>query len=234
MKNVMIYNVVSDKRRHSYDELFALFKMQIDNSIYYGWDISDIIIGTNFEFEYRGVKTYMLHDICRFNIFNNKWYGLLELMSQGVLDDDIWFHDQDNWQVNTLNFPRFDGEVGAATYIRTPEWNTSALYIKRTGLSVIEYIVESMKMNPADYQSDENWLAFLRHNTEVSSYLASLDTMYCTGYTYIDDRINAASGPIQCLGFMPGTKSEVAFNDRGLIPEHLNKIFDLHKTVLNH
>lgn len=229
MKNVMIYNIVDTKRRHATDELFKLFKMQIDNSLHYGWDANDIIIGTNFEFEYKGISTYQLTDICEFNIFNNKWYGIHELMYKGILNDDIWFHDQDNWQVNNIEFPTFYGEVGAATYIRTPEWNTGTLFIKQTALDVLRYIVDSMKMNPIQYMSDENWISFLRQNSEISEYLHTLNTKHCVGYTYIDDRIAAASGPIETIAFVPETKSYTAFTERNLIPNHLQDIINLYK-----
>ena len=222
----MIYNIVDTKRRHSNDELFKMLKMQIDNSLYYGWAPADIIIGSNFDFEYKSIKNYTLTDICTFNIFNNKWYGMLELMRNGVLDCDFWFHDQDNWQINNISFPEFNGEIGAASYIRTPEWNTSAMYIKKSAMAILEYIVQSMKMNQIVYQSDEDWIAFLRKNSEIKDYLCTLNTQYCVGYTYLDDRINAANGPIKSLGFVPGTASHKAFLERNLIPGQLEKIFN--------
>jgi hypothetical protein len=153
---------------------------------------------------------------------------MYELMKSGVLNDDFWFHDQDNWQINNITFPEFNGEIGAATYVRTPEWNTSAVYIKNTSLPVLEYIVESMKMNTIQYQSDENWIAFLRQNSEIKDYLCTLNTQYCVGYTYLDDRIKSADGPIRSLGFVPDTKSYEAFLERNLIPESLQKIFKKH------
>ncbi len=226
MKNVMIYNIVDTKRRHSNDELFKVLKMQIDNSLYYGWDIKDIIIGTNFEFEYKGVKSYQLTDICEFNIFNNKWYGMYELMKNGVLNDDFWFHDQDNWQVNSMDFPEFKGEVAACTYIRTPEWNTGCVFVKQSAIETIQYIVESMKMNPIQYQSDENWIAFLRQNSEVSPYLSTINCEYCVGYTYYNDRFESANKPIKVLGYMPHTPAYDLFLQEQLIPNHLKEIHE--------
>jgi hypothetical protein len=224
MKNVMIYNIVDNKRRHNNSELFKLFQAQIDNALHYGWNVDDIILGTNFNFEYKGVKSYQLTDICSFNIFNNKWYGMLELMKLGVLNDDFWFHDQDNWQVNQFEFPSFTGEVAACTYIKTPEWNTGSVFVKRTAIDVLEYIVESMKMNPIEYQSDENWLALLRGQTEIASFLSTINTEYCVGYTYFSDRFDIANKPVKVLGYMPNTNSYELFDSKQLIPEHLKEI----------
>jgi hypothetical protein len=229
MKNVMIYNIVDNKRRHANDELAKLFQAQIDNSLYYGWKPEDIILGTNFEFEYKGVKSYILTDICTFNIFNNKWYGMLELMRKGILDDDFWFHDQDNWQVNQLEFPDFAGEVAACTYVKTPEWNTGSIFVKRSAINILEFIVDSMKMNPIEYQSDENWLAYLRTQADVSAYLSTVNSKYCVGYTFLNERINNTTGPITCLGFMPNTPSYNAFLTRGLVPDNLINIFNTYK-----
>ena len=184
MKNVMIYNIVDSKRRHADEELSKLFQAQIDNSLHYGWHPDDIILGTNFDFEYKGVKSHHLTDICEFNIFNNKWYGMLELMKSGVLNDDFWFHDQDNWQVSPFDFPTFPGGVAACTYVMTPEWNTGSVFVKQSALIVLEYIVESMKLNPIEYQSDENWISVLRNQSEVSKFLSTINTEYCVGYTF--------------------------------------------------
>jgi hypothetical protein len=228
MKNVMIYNIVDNKRRHSNDELFKLLKMQIDNSLHYGWNINDIIIGSNFEFEYKGVKAYPLSDICTFNIFNNKWYGMLELMRNGVLMDDFWFHDQDNWQINQFEFPIFNGEIAAATYVRTPEWNTGSMFVKKSSMYILEYIVESMKLNVLDYFGDEHWIAFLRHNTEISKYLDTINTEYCVGYTFLDDRLNVSNKPVKIIAFNPFSKSHDAFSDKNLIPSSLENILKIY------
>ena len=56
----MIYNKLTDNVRWSDEELFNSFKAQIDNSIERGWKKEDIIIGTNFDFEYKGIKNIEL------------------------------------------------------------------------------------------------------------------------------------------------------------------------------
>ena len=56
MKNVYVYNIVADKRRYDDELLFNYFKAQVDNSLRFGWDRKDIVIGTNFTFEHNKTR----------------------------------------------------------------------------------------------------------------------------------------------------------------------------------
>jgi len=214
MKNVIIYNKITDKPRWSNEELFNSFRAQIDNSLERGWEKEDIIIGTNFDFEYRGIKNKLLTDICKTNPFCNKFYGMLELMNQGILDDDFWFHDQDAWQLHDdLNFPEFVGEIGGCAYVFTSEWNTCSLFVKKTAVNILEFIVKFMKMNP-DYlesvQSDEHVISTLRHGkTEIDEYLSTINNQYNVGRTKMEYRYNAATKPIFVGGFVPSIPDSV-------------------------
>ena len=236
MKNVLIYNRLENKLRYDDDLLHATLRAQIDNSIDQGWDVDDIIIGTNFEFEYRGVRNHTLTNVCYHNPFFNKFYGMLELMERGVLDDDFWFHDQDAWQINQFEFPDFDGEVGACTYVATPEWNTCSMFIKRSAIDVIRYIVEFMEMNASvKVDSDENWIAYLRRHTEIKSYLTTLNNKFNVGRTFMEQRYNAAEKPVCVIAFQPQVPESVAVFDGSnnsmninLINSKLDHIFDLH------
>ena len=44
MKNVLIYNIVEDKKRYDNKLLFNYFRAQVDNSLRLGWNKEDIII----------------------------------------------------------------------------------------------------------------------------------------------------------------------------------------------
>jgi len=239
MKNVMIYNRVETNIRWNSEELFNFFKAQIDNSLNRGWKARDIIVGTNFSFEYKNIKNKFLTDICTSNIFCNKFYGALELMKQNILTDDFWLHDQDAWQLhNDLNFPDFDREIGGCTYIFTPEWNTCSLFFKKTAINILEYIVNFMKINSEYLESvysDEHVISFLRNNSEISKYLSTINTQYNVGRTKMKYRYEAADKPIFVGGFVPsvidsvkvfnGENSNVKIN---LIDNVLDNIFRKH------
>ena len=208
MKNVYIYNVVEDNIRYDNELLLNYFRAQVDNSLRFGWKKEDIIIGTNFDFEHNGVKNIKLENICTTNIFNNKWYGMLELMNNGYIDDDFWFHDQDSWQVSKVEFPEFVGEIGGCTYVYTPEWNTCSMFLKQTSVSIVEYIVEFMKINDnTNFYSDENYISLLRGGSPLQDYLTTLNNKFNVGLTHMEKRYQAAEKPVCSLGFQPHVQS---------------------------
>ena len=208
MKNVYIYNVVEDNIRYDNELLLNYFRAQVDNSLRFGWKKEDIIIGTNFDFEHNGVKNIKLKNICTTNIFNNKCYGMLELMNNGYIDDDFWFHDQDSWQVSKVEFPEFVGEIGGCTYVYTPEWNTCSMFLKQTSVSIVEYIVEFMKINDnTNFYSDENYISLLRGGSPIQDYLTTLNNKFNVGLTHMEKRYQAAEKPVCSLGFQPHVQS---------------------------
>ena len=231
MKNVLIYNIIDSNKRYPNDILINTLKAQIDNSLRFNWDPKDIILGTNFDFEYKGVKNIKLNNVCTYNPFVNKWYGILELMEIGVLKDDFWFHDQDNWQIDNFDFPQFDGEIGGCTYVGTPEWNTASMFIKSSAINILRYIKEFMDLNQEfNWFSDENYIAVLRSQTEIKNYLDTINNQYNVGVTYIENRYNAANKPIKVIGLKPNVLKDInAFFKYNLIDDELNKIFKLYK-----
>jgi len=239
MKNVYIYNVVEDNIRYDNELLLNYFRAQVDNSLRFGWKKEDIIIGTNFDFEHNGVKNIKLENICTTNIFNNKWYGMLELMNNGYIDDDFWFHDQDSWQVSKVEFPEFVGEIGGCTYVYTPEWNTCSMFLKQTSVSIVEYIVEFMKMNDnTNFYSDENYISLLRGGSPIQDYLTTLNNKFNVGLTHMEKRYQAAEKPVCALGFQPHVQSswDVFIEgkndlDLKLIDNEMIKLFKTYKLV---
>lgn len=235
MKNVLIYNRLENNLRYTDEILINSLKAQVDNSIRLGWKPNDIIIGTNFNFEYNGVKNYELKNICYHNPFFNKFYGMLELMESNILDDDFWFHDQDAWQINKFNFPKFNGEIAGCTYVYTPEWNTCSMFIKKSAIDIIRYIVEFMEMNSNfKVDSDENWIAFLRRNSEISNYFSTINNKFNVGRTHMEDRYKAAELPICVIGFQPQVDKSVKVFEGGnslnvnLIDKEFNDVLLTH------
>jgi len=66
----------------------------------------------------------------------------------------------------------------------------------------------------------------LRGQSDISSFLSTINTEYCVGYTFLEDRLRTANLPIKIIGYMPDTKVYDAFLEKKLIPNHL---IQLHK-----
>ena len=70
------------------DKTIRFIKAQIENSIELGWKPEDIVIATNFNVEYMGVKTHILDEICDYSQFFHKEYAVLELMLKEIYN--LW------------------------------------------------------------------------------------------------------------------------------------------------
>lgn len=212
MKNVIIYNQLSTTNhgasRWSNESLFNYFRAQIDNSIKLGWEKEDIILGTNFEFEYNGVKSHMLTEICDWSGFNNFWFGALELVKKGIIADKFWLHDHDSWQIAPMEFPNFNGVIAGVEYVGTREWNCGSIYFNENSLDILEYIVNTLTLNKqADVSSDEIIIAFLRQNSPLKDQMISINSRWNVGLTHAELRLLNAIKPVIVLSFKPDQKN---------------------------
>lgn len=212
MKQVIIYNQIQKEthggQRYVDDELRNFLCCQIDISLHLGWNPDDIILGTNFDFEYKGVKSYILNDVCEWSGFHNFWYGAIELMERGILTKDFWLHDHDSWPIKKFNFPKFAGEVAGCEYVGTSEWNCASIYCKSSSLETLQYIKDALIMNKEiEMSSDEVMIAILRKNyNPIQSRLTSINTRYNVGVTHGELRRDAAERPINVLSFNPAVE----------------------------
>ena len=237
MKQVIVYNQIDSDyhggQRYENETLFRYFRSQIDWSLSLGWKKDDIIIGTNFSFEYNGVKNYNLTDICTYSGFNNFWYGALELIKNGVLTEYFWLHDQDSWPVRNFEFPIFPGIIAGAEYQGTKQWNCGSIYMKDSVEPILDYIVELMRNNPeAPVSSDEVWIGWCRFDnmSQIKEYMSSINTTYNCGCTHFQKRYDVATKPINVFSFKPDLDRD--FNIvKEYLPEEMLNVFKEHKLL---
>lgn len=238
MKNVIIFQDWIREKTYGHewkqDELFRYFKAQIDNSIRLGWDVKDIIVCTNLNFSYKGVTIIPLTDICQYNKYFNKQYGIAELLRNNLITEPFWFHDFDDWQLTPFTFPEFDGSIGICKYIDDSQWNTGSIFVKPESKYIWELIVEFMKQNDSHpdllQTGDENIFNFIYHQyPEIQSQFSKLNNTYNVGVTQFEMRYNVAEKPIRIGAFKPGGKGYSKFTDMQLIPGELTEIFIKHQ-----
>lgn len=223
MKNVIIYNQINTKNhgasRWSNENLFRYLRAQIDNSIRLGWNVEDIILGTNFEFEYKGVKNHLLTNVCEWSGFNNFWFGALELVQKGIIKDKFWLHDHDSWQIAPMEFPKFTGTIAGIEYGGTREWNCGSIYFNENCLDMLLYIVATLELNKqVDVSSDEVIIGYIRANSPVANQMISINSRWNIGLTYANFRLKNAIKPALVLSFKPDQKNIYdSLKQKGLI-----------------
>lgn len=232
MKNIIIYNKVNVNKFGGKINDFIIeryLKAQIENSLHYGWNTDDIIIATNFPFEYMGIKNLNLEDVCEFSGFNNKWYGIREIFEKHF-KEECWLHDYDNWQISPIDFPEFNGKIAGCTYVFTEEWNTASLFFKTGCEPILDYIYDFLILNKnIPFDSDENALAILRRIDDVKDYFTTINNKYNVGLTKLEHRYNAATKPVCSLGVKILNKGSyenfiAKYSNFDLIPRHLDDI----------
>lgn len=184
-----------------------LLRAQIDNSIDCGWLPKDIIIATNFEFEYRGVKTYVLNEICEYSQFFHKQYATLEMMKRGIFEgQNIWYHDLDAFQLEKFDFPYFTGDWGTCVYPNGDGHSCQCgiIYLKHSSQDMFEHLVQNMKDHRYGTHDDE---VVIRNDIKLNPRFASrvnvLNTTYNIGMTGFAYRYQSADKPLKVVHFHP-------------------------------
>lgn len=152
-KNVMIF-VLNDKDKQHWKDssnLRAVFwlSIQIENCLDLGWKKEDIIIGTNFKFEYKGIKSIILENsTCEYSPVMTKTLGIYELMNRGILTENFWVHDLDAWQNYTFEFPTECKDIGFTTspsgLLEEPprSINSGSYFVRPTAKDLVKYAID--------------------------------------------------------------------------------------------
>ena len=228
-----------DTEYNNEDKTLDLIKAQIDNSLECNWDPKDIIIATNFDFSYKGVKPYILDEICDYSQFFHKQYALLELMKKGVFENQpIWYHDLDAFQLEPFNFPQFSGDWGTCVYPNGDghSCQCGVIYFKSSAQDILEHLVSNMKNRTYNTHDDEVVIRNeVKLNPKFASRVSVLNTRYNMGMTGFNDRYNKAAKPIKVVHFHPNDERQWNYmvegkNDLGvkIVNDRLSNLFKKH------
>lgn len=136
----MVANI-REKGRYSPENIERLLKAQIENSIQVGWEIEDIIVIANFDFEFLGVKTKKttLNKHC---FTGSKMFGIKEYYETSNDRGLVWSHDLDVWQ-NVWFDPPSIKDVGIATY-SSLRLNGGSVFWNGSARDIIDAIVSEI------------------------------------------------------------------------------------------
>lgn len=236
----MLYLKMDDTPYKAHDSIMNYLYAQIDNSLHYGWDISDIIVISNFDFEYCGVTNTPLRLQCEYNVWANKFYAIRQLFEDNVYDN-FWLHDYDVWQIDHFKFPEFEGTMAGCPYdSKHLNWNGGSFFFSKDSYALIQYICEYYEINKdiiskyddgrgPKWYSDEIIIGQLRTIPEIQHLFSPLTPQYNLGMTHFNSRYEYAIKPIKAihvklLDSISKDKFNVLANYLNLIPNSLQEI----------
>jgi hypothetical protein len=147
MKNLMIYLNPENKFQN---ESESLVKRQIDNSLKLGWKVEDIVLVTNFPYEYQEVKSIVLDDK------TNKSDVIFHLLTQEVVKEAQlwWFHDLDVFQLHPMDSSQIDLEDTMAGFTdnSTGKIDTGSIFFRKDSDKIFEW----MRNGARNFRGDES------------------------------------------------------------------------------
>jgi len=197
MKNFMVANV-QKKGRFSPGMTVNALIAQIENSLELGWRAKDIMVLSNFDFYYRGVKTYQI-DLNEFCLTGSKMFGLKWLFDRKQIDDVIWSHDLDAWQNVWFDQPEMK-DVAAGQYSR-PKFNGGSIFWTPQCRDIVNEIVKIISKH--EYKKEEPTINKVFKSKKFKDRVTTLDYSYNVGCSGFLERFILGEKPIKVAHFHP-------------------------------
>jgi hypothetical protein len=220
MKNVLIYTGPAKKFDKEHE---ILSRIQVDNSYDLGWKKGDIILATDFPYEYNGVKSVVLPDrlFYDFDKNANKAIVVRYLCTERVIDEHelYWCHDFDAYEMNKieekeLGLDAYD--LGLTHYTYKPEWQFGSFFFKKSAADIIRLIDDTIHAKPHLSRNNEKTLTKLIKKKEIQeSRYKRLDVTYNIMVRCLQTMYEKAEKPIKVLHFRPSHK-DVLMSDTAL------------------
>lgn len=223
-------------------------QIQIDNSLDLGWKNNDILLVTNFPFEYQGINAVVLESdvFCDVYKYASKITSIVRLFELGLVEKDqlYWFHDLDAWQNYPIDEKDIDLEkydAGFTDYCRLTRWNAGSFFFKYSARDVFEMISSEIYKRgkiSTDYKyvSEESVLLHFTDNDtyKIATRIKRLNNTYNFGLRRIGYCYEQADKPLKVLHFHPENPNHntlaIALHGRNslkrpLMSDRLIKIF---------
>jgi len=197
MKNFIVANLTRS-RRYNYENLDLLLRSQIENSIELGWSVDDIILLSNFNYDFMGVRSIKV-DLNKFCFTGSKVFGMKFLFKYGLVNDVIWSHDLDAWQNVFFKCPDFK-DVGIACYSNS-KFNGGSIFWRKKGEDILDDITEVIEKDK--YNKEEPTLNKVLKSNKYKKRVTILNNTFNVGCSGYAKRWNRSMKPIHVCHFHP-------------------------------
>jgi hypothetical protein len=219
----------------------ALTKIQVDNSLSLGWKKEDIIIVTNFPWEYIGVKTIVVGDkhFYAARPRSIKTAIIPFLIDEGIMEKGkiYWNHDLDAFQLNVfkkreIGLTGFD--AGLTDYGWRPRWCLGSFFVKVNSKDIFEKARKLIYKNI----EDETALVELTQKPSIGKRCKRLNVTYNFGMRNIGSNWEKAIKPLKVVHFAPYSKRMPTLDmfmygknelNMPLIDKRLKRILNYHR-----
>lgn len=203
MKNVMIANFQKVREASSLDKLNTYLRAQIENSLKVGWRAKDILLLTNFEYEFLGVKARVV-PMDPMRVICSMSFGLQALFQHGWADDVLWVHDLDAWQNAWFACPAFR-DIGICEYSdrhNIPRYNCGSVFL-RPGAKDIVNLVHFLLASDKEKMREEPLYHRVLNAPAYEKRVTVLDGRYNVGTSGFVGRYERSRKPILVCHFHP-------------------------------
>src|SRR3989344_1324290 len=222
MKNLLIYINPNKKFSEEYDELT---KIQIDNSLELDWKPKDIVLVTNFDYQYRGIKSIVIGDYSYFDDNRStKIPAILELFKKNLIEEGTvyWFHDHDAFQLIPFEVD-LDTDARFTVFQNPQIWNAGSFFFKKSAEGIFADIWHYMIERETN---EQDALTYMWQNNvnEIKNRYRLINIAYNMGIYNIQHNLDKADFPIIVAHFHPHRKRHMdLYTSRNLLPERLLK-----------
>lgn len=203
MKNLMVF---INPAKEFTPECSTLIKIQIDNCWRLGWKKEDILLVTNFDYEYNGVKAMLVGDenYCAVRPRSIKTSIIPVLIDAGIIEKGkiYWNHDFDAFQLNTIDETELelnDYDVSLTDYGWKPRWCMGSYFVKDSSRDIFELA------NPIIFRNieDEDAMMEVTQNPDIAKRCKRLNITYNLGMRNVPENVERAIHPIKIVHFHP-------------------------------
>jgi len=241
MKNVLVY---INPSKEFVGDSEILSRIQIDNSFDLGYNKDDIILVTNFKYEYNGIRAIVVDgDSIYYPLMprSTNTLAVPYLIENGITSEEnlYWMHDFDAYQMNQITKAELElnnVDLGLTNYGWSRKWCLGSFFYKPAAIDVFQWIKNTIYEYETEDERALTHITRLNYNNINSRYKA-LNITYNFGMRRVEYNYSISEKPIRVVHFHPSNRYVPTLDifmygknemNTPILNERLIKIFNKH------